>query len=152
MDTNCAPLIDFFCCCYERDFMMPLSDDSHVDIIEALNSLSRSLDDLLNIGNPYFEGMITQIYTTALQLNKANSTDTEAVFLDLHLIISSSFVSSKIYDKHDDFNFDIVNFPFLDDDVPRAPSYGVYISHRTRFARVSRHLADFSARNKSLTA
>ena len=50
-------------------------------------------------------------------------------FLDLHLSISNGFVSSKMYDKRDDFNFDVVNFPFLDDDVPRSTAYGVYISH-----------------------
>ena len=62
-------------------------------------------------------------------------------FLDLHLIISNGFVSSKIYDKRDDFDFDIVNFPFLDGDVPRHPSYGVYISQLIRFARVCSNLS-----------
>ena len=61
-------------------------------------------------------------------------------------------VSSKIYDKRDDFDFDIVNFPFLDGDVPRSTSYGVYISQLIRFAKVSSHVVDFNARNKSLTA
>ena len=51
----------------------------------------------------------------------------------------------------DDFDFDIVNFPFLDGDGPRSTSYGVYISQLIRFARVSSHVADFNARNKSLT-
>ena len=87
-----------------------------------------------------------------LQLNKANTSDTEAPFLDLHLYISNGFVSSKIYDKRDDFDFDIVNFPFLDGDVPCSTSYGVYISQLIRFARVSSHVVDFNARNKSLTA
>ena len=59
-------------------------------------------------------------------------------------------MSSKIYDKRDDFDFDIVNFPFLDGDVPRSTSYGVYISQFIRFARVSSHVADFNTRNKSL--
>ena len=72
--------------------------------------------------------------------------------MDLHLSISNGFVSSKIYDKRDDFDFDIVNFPFLDGDVPRSTSYGVYISQLIRFARVSSHVVDFNARNKSLTA
>ena len=67
---------------------------------------------------PYFEGMVNQIYPPELQLNKANITDTEAPFLDLHLSVANGFVSSKIYDKRDDFDFDIVNFPFLDGDVP----------------------------------
>ena len=68
-----------------------------------------------------------------MQLNKANTSDTEAPFLDLHLSISNGFVSSKIYDKRDDFDFDIVNFPFLDGDVHRSTSYGVYISQLIRF-------------------
>ena len=71
--------------------------------------------------------------------------------MDLHLSISNGFFSSKIYDKRDDFDFDIVNFPFLDGDVPHSTSYGVYISQLIRFARVSNHVADFNARNKSLT-
>ena len=71
--------------------------------------------------------------------------------MDLHLSISNGFVSSKIYDKRDDFDFDIVNFPFLDGDVPRSTSYGVYISQLIWFARVSSHVVDFNARNKSLT-
>ena len=78
--------------------------------------------------------MVNQIYPSELQLNKANTSDTEAPFLDLHLSISNGFVSSKIYDKRDDFDFDIVNFPFLDGDVPRRPSDGVYVgcSRNTR--------------------
>ena len=72
--------------------------------------------------------------------------------MDLHLSISNGFVLSKIYDKRDDFDFDIVNFPFLDGDVPRSTSYRVYISQLIRFARVSSHVVDFNARNKSLTA
>ena len=58
--------------------------------------------------------MVGQIYPTELQLNKANSSDTEAPFLDLNLSITNGIVSAKIYDKRDDFNFEIVNFPFLD--------------------------------------
>ena len=71
-----------------------------------------------------------------LELNKAYNSDTEALFLDLHLSISNDFVSSKINDKRDDFDLDIVNFPILDGDVPRRSSYGVYISQPIRFARV----------------
>ena len=113
MGTHCAPLVaDLFC--YERDFMLSLSDNNQSYIVEAFNSTSRYLDDLLNIDNPYFEQMVGQIYPTELQLNKANSSDTEAPFLDLNLTITNGIVSSKIYDKRDDFNFEIVNFPFLD--------------------------------------
>ena len=123
MGTNCAPLVaDLFLFYYERDFMTSLSDVNQAEIIEAFKSTSRYLDDILNIDNPYFEGMVNRIYPPELQLNKANTSDTEAPFLD------------------------------LDGDVPRSTSYGVYISQLIRFARVSSHVVDFNARNKCLTA
>ena len=94
MGTKCAPLVaDLFLFCYERDFMTSLSDDNQADIIEAFNSTSIYLDDLINIDSPYFEGMVNQIYPPELQLNKANTFDTETRFLDLHLSISNGFVS-----------------------------------------------------------
>ena len=113
MGTNSALLVaDLFLYCNERDFMDSLNHDNQADVIEAFYSTSRYLNDLLNIDNPYFEGMVKQIYRPELQLNKANNTDTEVPFLDLHLSIANGFVSSKIYDKRDDFDFDIVNFRF----------------------------------------
>ena len=153
MGTNCAPLVaDLFLFCYERDFMLSLSDNNQTDIIEAFNSTSIYFDDFLNIDNPYFEQMIGQIYPTELQSNKANSSDTEAWFLDLNLSITNGIVSSKIYDKRDDFNFEIVNFPFLDGDVPCSLSYSVYISQLIHFARVCSNVDDFNNRNLFSTA
>ena len=111
MGTNCAPLVaDLFLFCYERAFMTSLSNDNQAYIIGAFNSTSR-------------------------RLNKANTSDTKAPILDLYLFISNGFVSSKIYDKRDYFDFDIVHFPFSDGDVPHPPSYGVYISQIIRFAK-----------------
>ena len=129
MGTNCAPLVaDLFLFCYERDFMMSLSIENQSEIIKAFSWTSRYLDGLLNIDNTYFDGLISQVYPPELQLNKANSSDTKAAFLDLHLSIVDRFVSFKFYDKLDDFDFEIVNFPFLDGNVPHAASNGVYIS------------------------
>ena len=77
MDTNCIPLVsDLFPFCYERDFMMSLSDDMQADIIDAFNTTSRYLDDILNINNAYFDNMVSQIYHSDLQFNKANTSDT----------------------------------------------------------------------------
>ena len=85
-------------------------------------------------------------------MNKANTSDTKAAFLDLQILsISNDIVSTKIYDKRDDFDFEIVKFPFLDDEAPRSTSYGVYISQLIRFARASSYVADFNTRNKLLT-
>ena len=152
MGTNCATLVgDLFLFCYERDFMLSLSDNNQTDI-EAFNSTSIYLDDLLNIDNLYFEQMVGQIYPTELQLNKANSSDTEAPCLDFNLSITNGIVYSKIYDKRDNFDFEIVNFPFLDGDTPGSPSYGVYISQLKRFSRVCSNVDDFNNRNFFLTA
>ena len=96
--------------------------------------------------------MVNRNYPSELQLNKANVSDTEASFLDLHSSISDGFIKTKIYDKRDDFDFNIVNFPFLDGDVPRLASYGIYISLLIRFVRVSSHVNDFYTRNKVSTA
>ena len=130
---------------------MSLSDVKQADVVGAFNTTSSYLGDILNIYNVYFDNMASQIYASRLQLNKANTSGTEAAFLDLHLSISNDIVSTKIYDKRDDFDFDIVNFPSLDGDVPRSTSYGVYISQRIRFARASSYVADFNTRNKLLT-
>ena len=125
MESNCAPIVaDLFLFCYETDFMKSLSRENQADIIEAFNSTSRYLDDLSNIDNIYFDQTVDRIYPTELQLNRANSSDTEAPFLGLNLCISNGTFSPKIYDKRDDFDFDIVNFPFLDGDIPRRTSYG----------------------------
>ena len=83
MGTNCASLVaDLFLFCYERDFMKSLARENQADMIEAFNSTSRYLDDLLSVtvDNIYFEHMVDQIYPAELQLNKANSSDTEAQF------------------------------------------------------------------------
>ena len=95
--------------------------------------------------------MANHFYPSELQLDKANVSDTKASFLGLHLSISDGFVKTKIFDKRDDFDFDMP-FAFLDCDVPRSTSYDVYISQLTRFARVSSHVDDFNTRNKILTA
>ena len=118
MDPNCALLVaDLFLFCYERDFMM------------LFNTTSRYLHDILNINNVYFDNMVSHIYPLELKLNKANASDTEATFLDLHLSISNDIVSTKIYDKRDDFDFEIVIFPFLDGDVPPLhPMESIYLN------------------------
>ena len=107
---------------------MSLPDDKQAYIIDAFNTTSRYFDNILNINNVYFDTMISQIYPSELQVNKANTSDTEAAFLDLHLSISYDIVSTKIYDKRDDFDFEMVIFPFLNGDVPLSLHPTEYIS------------------------
>ena len=81
MGTNCAPLVaDLFLFCYERDFMKSLSPENQSDIIEFFNSIFGYIDELVNIDNIYFEQIVNMIYLAELQLNKANSSDTEVPF------------------------------------------------------------------------
>ena len=130
---------------------MSLSDANQSEVIEAFNFTSRYLEGLQTIDNNFFDSIVNHIYPSELQLNKANVSDTEVSFLDLDLSISDGFVKTKFLINGMTY-FDIVNFPFLDGDVPRSTSYGVYISQLIRFARVSSHVDEFYTRNKVLTA
>ena len=104
---------------------MSLSDDKQADDIDAF--------------------MVSQIYPSELQLNKASTSDTKAAFLDLHLSISNEIVSAKIYDKRDDFDFEIVNFPF-------SSLYIIWsLWTHSFFATASSYITDFNTRNKLLT-
>ena len=92
--------------------MMSLSDDQQADIIKGFNTTSRYLDDILSINNTPFDNILIQIYSSELQLNTANTSDTKTAFLDLHFSISNDIASTKIYNKHDRFDYEIVRFPF----------------------------------------
>ena len=108
------------------------------------------MDDILNINDICVDNMVSQINHSELQLNKINTSNTEASFLDLHLSICNDIFSTKIYGKSDNFDCKIVNFPFIDGDIPRSTSFGVYISKLIRFSRASSHVADFNTRIKLL--
>ena len=70
--------------------MKSLSQNFQADIIEAFNSTSRYIDDLLNIDNIYFDQMLNRIYPTELQLNKASSSNTEALFrIEIYVYLMS---------------------------------------------------------------
>ena len=144
MGTNCAPLLaDLFLFSYEKNFMMSLSDDKQADIIDAFNTTSRYFDDPLNIDNVYFDNIVSQIYPSELQLNKVNTSDTAAAYLDLNLSISNDIVSTKIYVKRDDFDFRTVNFPFLDGHAPRSTSYGVFLNKAIGIINLAKPFLNF---------
>ena len=84
--------------------MRSLTDDKQADVNDVFNTTSRYLDDILNINNVYFDNMVSQIYPSEFQLNKANTSDTEAAFLDLHLSIPNDIVSTKMYEGCSNMN------------------------------------------------
>ena len=153
MGTNCAPLIaDLFLYCYESQFMAKISKDPTKEhLVQKFNNTFRYLDDILALNNDDFNTFTKEIYPPELTLNKANTNNQHCPFLDLDIHISNGNIDTKIYDKRDDFSFPIVNYPFLDGDVPLAASYGVYISQLVRFARVCNNVHDFNERNLFIT-
>ena len=115
-------------------------------ITQGFNTTSRYLDDILSIHYTLFDDILIQMYSSELQLNKANTSDTKAVFLDLHFSVSNDIVSTKINDKYGGFDYEIVSCPFLDGDVTHSSSYGFYICQLIRCVRASSHVADFNSR------
>ena len=110
--------------------------------VVMFNDTLRYLEDIFTIDNPEFEKHIPDIYPTELQLNKANTSDKETSFLDLNIKVVGSDVHTSVYDKPDDFEFPIVNYPWLSGVVPRLPSNRVYISQLVRFDRCCTSASD----------
>ena len=119
------------------------------DLIDMFNDTSRYLDDIFTLDNPEFEKYIPDRYPTELQLNKAITSDKETSFLDLNIKVVGSGVHTSVYDKRDDFGFTIVNFPWFSGDVPRLPSYVIYISQLVRFARCCTSVSDYPFQKSS---
>jgi len=122
-----------------------------LNFIEKFNNTYRYLHDLCSLNNTLFQTNITAIYPKELILLQSNSNDNKATFLDLAIQIHNLLCTIKIYDKRDDFDFDIVNFPSLDGDIPISPSYGTSLSQFIRFARVCNKVEDFNDRNSILS-
>jgi hypothetical protein len=106
------------------------------------------IDVVLSINNPRFAEFLQLIYPPELEIKETTDTASSASFLDLYLEFDDSGqLSTKIYDKRDDFNFKIINFPNMYSNIPASPAYGVYISQLIRYARVSSNYSDFLKRH-----
>ena len=152
MGTNCAPLLaDLFLYSYENEFLDNMIRSGHKRLARSFNLCYRYIDDLIVFNNKKFLDYLKEIYPSQLTVEKANKSDHLADYLDLTFIIDSGGkLSTRLYDKRDDFDFHIVNFPFLSSNIPSGPSYGVYISQLIRYARCCSHYDDFRYRHKCL--
>jgi hypothetical protein len=137
MGTNCAPLLaDVFLYSYETDFVQGLLKKNEKKPARSFNFTYRYIDDVLSLNNSRFGDFIDRIYTIELETKDTTDTDRPVSYLDLHLEIDSEGrLKTKPYDKRDDLNFPIVNFPFICNNNPAAPAYGVYISQLIRYFR-----------------
>ena len=146
--SYCAPpLADLFLYSYESEFLQKLVKDKKIHETTAFNFTYRYIDDVLSINNSRFVEFFPLIYHPELEVNKTTDTTPSAWFLDL---FDSGQISTKIYDKRDDFNFKIINLPNMCSNIPASPTYGVYISQLIRYARDSNNYSDFLKRHLHL--
>ena len=152
MGTNSAPLLaDLFLHTCGCEFIIKTMKG---DITRALqfNKTFRYIDDLLCVNNDNFNKHINKIYPSELMLGNAAGAPSETSYLGATLNIGegNGTVRISVYDKREDFNFKIVNFPYLDSNIPRNPAYGVYISQLVRYARICSRKDDFIYRHRRL--
>jgi hypothetical protein len=149
MGTNCVPLLaDLFLYSYESEFLQQLVKDKKIHESRAFNFTYRYIDDVLSINNSRFAEFLPLI---ELEVKENTDTSSSASFLDLYLQFDDSGqISTKIYDKRYDFNFEIINFPNMCSNIPTSPAYGVYISQLIRYARASSNYSDFLKRHLHL--
>ena len=145
MGANCAPLlVDLSVYSYENEILDSMIRGGHRRLASSFNLCYRNTDNLIVFNNKKFLDYLKGIHPSQLTVEKANKSDHLADYLDLTFIIDSGGkLSTRLYDKHDDFGFHIVNFPFLSSNIPSGSSYGLYILHLIRYARCFSHYDDF---------
>ena len=137
---------------YEAEFIQTLIKSGKRHIDKSFCFTYRYIDDVLSINNPKFGNYIDDIYPAELEIKDTTDVDHRASYLDLDLSYDrDKRLKVKLYDKGDDFNFNIVNSPFLSSNIPQSPAYGVYVSQLIRYARVSSDYSDFLGRSCLLT-
>ena len=126
MDANCAPLLaDSFLCSYEAEFVQNLLKAGKTHLAQQFNFIYRYIDDVLSPKNTKFAQYLEFIYPRELEITE---TPASSSYLDCYLYIDNGKLTTRFYDKRDDFNFLIVNFPFLSSNIPSSTAYGVYVS------------------------
>ena len=151
MGTDCAPLVaNLFLFHYEYKYMRNLIK-CNLMLAKRFSNTMRYIDDLLTLNNTSFHSAIDDIYPEELTLKKTSESSTALSYLDIQITIVNGKYSTAVYDKRDNFNFRIVNFPYLNSNIPSGPAYGVYISQLVRIGRICSDYSDFALRNYKLT-
>ena len=151
MGTDCAPLVaNLFLFYYEYKYMRNLIK-TNLMLAKRFCNTMRYIDDLLTLNNTLFHSAIEDIYPVELTLKKTSESSTSLSYLDIQITMLNGKYSTAVYDKRDDFNFKIVNFPFLCSNIPSKPAYGVYISQLVRIGRICSDYPSFASRHFKLT-
>jgi hypothetical protein len=145
MGKNCTLLlVDLFLYSYEAAFVQVFLKKNEKKLARSFNLTFRYIDDVFSLNNSRFCDFVDHIYPIELKIKDTTDTDMSVSYLYLHLEIDSDGrLRTKLYDKRDDFNFPIVNFPFICSNIPAAPAYGVYISQLIRYSRACGSYQDF---------
>ena len=153
MGTNCAPLLaDLFLYSYEAEFIQDLLKSGHKKLAKQFNFTFRYIDDVLSLNNSRFSDNLHLMYPEELEIKNTTDSRNSASYLDLLLEFDhQGNLHTRLYDKRDDFNFTIINFPHLSSNIPSSPAYGIYISQLIRYSRACSHYKDFLGRAKLLT-
>ena len=151
MRTDCAPVVaDLFLFSYEYNFLETLTKQKKLHLARKFNLVFRYIDDLIFFDIDDFGKYAKEIYPPELELKETTESKTTASYLDLFITISNGVLQFKLYDKRDDFNFGIVNYPFTDSNIPMKPAYGVYVSQLVRYSLACSSYTDFLSRHRTL--
>ena len=152
METNCSPFHpDLFLYSCESEFLDNMIRSGHRRLARSFNLCYTYIDNLIVFNSKKFLNYLKKIYLSQLTVEKANKSDHLAEYLDLTFIIDSGGkLSTRLYDKHDDFDFHFVNFPFLSSNIRSGPSYGVYILQLLRYAQCCSYYDDSKYCHKCL--
>ena len=146
-------LADLFLHHYEADFLKNRISSGRKYVAKTFNFTYRYIDDVLSLNNHSFSDYVNLIYPGELEIKDTTDFICSASYLDLNLNFDTQErLQVKLYDKRDDFNFPIVNFPFLCSNIPASPAYGVFVSQLIRYGRACSSYDDFVHRSRLLTS
>ena len=152
MGTDCAPLVaNLFVFYYEYKYKRNLIKSNLMLAKKFGTTMRYNIDDLLTLNNDMFHSAIVDIHPNGLKLKKTTESSMTLSYLDIEIGIVNRKYSTEVYEKRDDFNFKIVNFPFLCCNIPSGPAYGVYISQLVRIGRICSDYSSFALRHRKLT-
>ena len=148
MGTDCAPqLANLFLFHYEYSYMKGLMRDN-LCIAKRFSDTVRYIDDLLTLNNNSFEEEIINIYPPELTLKKTTESNSRISYLNISISICNNKYVTEVYDKRENFNFNIVNYPYTCSNIPAKPTYGVYVSQLVRISGICDNYVSFVKRNQ----
>ena len=138
MGTNCAPyLANIFLFMYEWAYINYLVRTKQFKKAALLSKFYRYQDDAIVFNdNGFFSQVYKDIYPEELVLLNTNVSRNKCNYLDLSIILQNGKFKYSLFDKRNNFNFEVISYPFLSGNIPRIPSYGVYVSQLIRFCNV----------------